>query len=298
MKRLIFLFAVIAICAGGIVFAVRKKSQARVGPEAVLDLVAGAQREATRLPARVTRISDDEEIAAGNRMAARIPYEARGGDAEVERYVQQVGNRLALHAHRPLPYQFHYIAEPNFVNAFALPGGHVFIGEGLIRLMDSEDELASVLGHEIEHIDQRHCVERLQVEATMRKLHLGIAGEIAQLPIELFQAGYSKDQELEADREGTRLAVAAAYSATGAVRMFEAFERQAGTPRRPRARTPQEEAAGIAVQTVSDYFRSHPYSEERVAQIHRMIDADPSLKRQERPLKVHLPAKEAARAGK
>jgi predicted Zn-dependent protease len=294
MRRLLILFAVVAICVAGITIAVRRKSQARVGPEALLNLIGNVEREATRLPARVTRISDEEEIAAGNEIAQRRMDNLGTDDLAVERYIQQVGNKLALRSRRPLPYRFHYIPDPSLVNAFALPGGHVFIGAGMLYLMDSEDQLAAVLGHEIEHIDQRHCVERLQVEATLRKLHLGIAGELAQLPIQLFQAGYSKEQELEADREGTRVAVAAGYSATGAVRMFEAFERQPDSPRRPRPRTPQEEAAGIAVQTISDYFRSHPWPEERRAQIQRMIDADRSIEHRERPLQAQIVSKTAS----
>src|SRR5256884_9660442 len=88
--------------------------------------------------------------------------------------------------------------------------------------MDSEDQLAAVLGHEIEHIDHYHCAERVQQEHALRKIPLA---ELFVLPIEIFQAGYSKDQELEADREGTRLAVEAGYSANGAIRMFETFQR-------------------------------------------------------------------------
>ena len=80
-------------------------------------------------------------------------------------YVSRVGAKVAARAHRKLPYKFHYIPNMDFVNAFALPGGHVYIGAGLVALMDSEDELAAVLGHEIEHIDHYHCAERVQTEA-------------------------------------------------------------------------------------------------------------------------------------
>jgi predicted Zn-dependent protease len=69
-----------------------------------------------------------------------------------------------------------------------------------MELMDSEDELASVLGHEIEHIDHYHCAERVQLEARARKLRLGALAVLAAIPIEVFQVGYSKAQELEADR--------------------------------------------------------------------------------------------------
>ena len=111
-----------------------------------------------------------------------------------------------------MPYRFHYVDQPWVVNAFALPGGHVFIGKGLISLMDSEDELAAVLGHEVEHIDYHHAAERVQTEQALRKVPLGV---LVAIPVEVFEAGYSKDEELEADREGTRLAVAAGYSPLG-----------------------------------------------------------------------------------
>jgi len=91
-----------------------------------------------------------------------------------------------------------------------LPGGHVFAGQGLLSLLKSEDALAAVLGHEVEHIDQKHCAERVQTEAHLR--NLGPLGHLLGLPVAIFEAGYSKDQELRADRNGTVLAVKAGYS--------------------------------------------------------------------------------------
>src|SRR6266478_5626460 len=129
----------------------------------------------------------------------------------VEHYLTRVGEQVARDAHRRLPYKLHYLPSPYLINAFALPGGHVYVGGGLLSLMDSEDELAAVIGHEIEHIDHYHCADRAQQEQALRKIPLG--GLVA-LPIEVFEAGYSKDQELEADREGTHLAAQAGYSAT------------------------------------------------------------------------------------
>jgi predicted Zn-dependent protease len=157
----------------------------------------------------------------------------------------------------------------DFVNAFALPGGPVFIGGGLMALMDTEDELASVLGHEIEHIDHYHCAERVQIEAALQKVPLG---GLAALPVEVFVAGYSKDQELEADREGAKLAVAALYSPQGAIQMFEAFERFEPT-KIARSKTPQEELSQVALETLEGYFQSHPLNAERIDQIQKMIAA-------------------------
>jgi predicted Zn-dependent protease len=148
--------------------------------------------------------------------------------------------------------------------------------------MDSEDELAAVIGHEIEHIDHYHCAERVQRERALRKIPLG--GLVA-LPIEVFEAGYSKDQELEADREGTRLAVEAGYSANGAVRMFESFERLYEESQ-ARAKTPQEELARVTEQTLQGYFRSHPLPSERIAQVRKMIASEGWTARAERDLAV------------
>ena len=234
-------------------------------PAAVLYFVADTEREITRMPMHLTRMSDEDEIRIGDSLAQEYQNQTQsdGEDVREERYVQQIGERVAAHAHRHLPYRFHYIPNADFVNAFALPGGHVFIGKGLISLMDTEDELAAVLGHEIEHIDHYHCAERTQQEQIFRKIRLG---ELVALPIEVFEAGYTKDQELEADREGTRLSVEAGYSANGAIRMFETFDKL-DKQSRGRAMSPEEELSQVAMQTLEGYFRSHPLPAERIAQL-------------------------------
>lgn len=143
----------------------------------------------------------------------------------------------------------------------------MYIGAGPIALMDSEDELAAVLGHEIEHIDHYHCGERVETEEALRHIPLGA---LAAIPVEIFEVGYSKGQELEADREGTRLAVLAGYSPLGAIRIFETLDRLEHV-RTSRAQSPQQELSGVARQTVEGYFRSHPAPSERIAQIKRTI---------------------------
>jgi predicted Zn-dependent protease len=243
----------------------------------LLHWLAGLQRETTRLPALATRLSDADEIRIGNAMAARVRVPTATGDLGIQAYtpddpaihayIERVGARLAAHARRKLPYKFHYLPDINFVNAFALPGGQIFIGAGLIEFMDTEDGLAAVLGHEVEHIDHYHCAERAQVESRLQKIPLG---GLVQLPIALFQAGYTKDEELEADREGTRLAGRAGYSPMGALRMFQTFDRLSHE-QIARDRTPQGELSRLALQTLSGYFQSHPHLPERIAQVQEMI---------------------------
>ena len=95
-----------------------------------------------------------------------------------EKYVNQIGGRVAAHTKRKLPYRFHLIPSRDLINAFALPGGHVFVGQGLLDRMTSEDELAFVLGHELEHIDHYHAVERVQIEAQLKNLDLDVVAAL------------------------------------------------------------------------------------------------------------------------
>lgn len=248
----------------------------------LLYFVADTESELTRLPVAFTRLTDAEEVKIGKEIAAG--YMGYGSPDRrtqtvdevqaVTAYVQRVGARLALHAHRKLPYQFHFVADVNFINAFALPGGQVFVGGGLMDLMETEDELTFVLGHEIEHIDHFHCAERVQIEMALRRIPLG--GVVA-IPAEIFVVGYGKRQELEADREGAGLAVDAGYSPEGGVRMLEAFQRlyEKYTKESAKAASdPGDEMARVAADALEGYFRSHPLPAERLAEIRRTIHAE------------------------
>jgi predicted Zn-dependent protease len=276
---------VLALLAAGLVLSQTRKVEAPVAPNALLYLVADTERELTRLPMAYTRIPDSDEIKIGNRIAGEIEKSTQDDEGKiVEAYLRMVGARVAANAHRKLPYKFHYLPERSFINAFAIPGGHVFMGAGLLSLMENEDELAAVLGHEIEHIDHYHCIERLQVEAALRKIPLG---ELVSLPAEVFQAGYNKDQELEADREGTRLAVAAGYSPEGAIQVFAQFQKmEENLYGKAKAATPEEEISSAAVQILTGYFRSHPPSADRLAQIQGLMAQERWTPGQEKPLDV------------
>jgi predicted Zn-dependent protease len=172
------------------------------------------------------------------------------------------------------------------INAFSLPGGPVYIGEGLLDLMTSEDELAAVLGHEIEHIDHYHCAERVQIEARLRNLKLGIVGAILQIPLQVWEAGYNKDEEFEADREGMRLAVLDGYSPYGAVTLFERFGKL-HDEYVIHSQSPEEELSQLAIQSLQGYFRSHPLPSERLAQANSLIAQDGwQNRRTQKPFRV------------
>lgn len=288
MKHWIWLAGIVALSVVAIVISKRRKVDVTATPAAVLYLVADTEQELTRMPVNFTRMSDEEEIRMGDeiaRMYGASEQSKKPSASAVELYLNRVGRALAGRAHRRLPYRFHYVPNQYMVNAFALPGGHVYVGEGLMALMDSEDELAAVLGHEIEHIDHYHCADRAQQEEALRRIPLG---GLAAIPVFVFEAGYSKDQELEADREGTRLAVQAGYSPNGAIRMFQAFDRmyQRYRAQKMQAASPQEELSGLAMQTLEGYFRSHPLPEERIAQVQKMIASEQWPTTAERDLAV------------
>jgi len=285
VKRWLSFAVVLGLLAAGLVLSQVQQAEVPAAPMALLYLVADSEHELTRLPMRYTRIPDAEEIRIGDRIAKEFGQPAQDEEGKlIEGYLRAVGAHIAASATRKLPYQFHYIPDRTFINAFAIPGGHVYVGAGLLSLMENEDELAAILGHEIEHIDHYHCAERLQTEAALRKVPLG---SLVYIPVAVFQAGYSKVQEAEADREGTRLAVAAGYSPEGAVQVFAEFQKmEEKLYHHRKASTPQEEVSGAAIQILTGYFQSHPSSADRIAEIRALIEEEKWPLGQEKTLAV------------
>lgn len=273
MKRVVAFLIVLGVALAALYFSERHRDKSSVSPNAVLEMAADVQRDVTRAPMRFTRLSDEEEIKIGNELAQRYSaYDGKLGTEEhgLQEYVVKVGSAVSSHAHRHLPYRFHLIPNHSLINAFSLPGGHVFVGEGLLDLMSSEDQLAFIMGHELEHIDHYHCAERVQIEAHFRKLKLGIVGELVQIPLEVWEAGYSKDEELEADREGLRLSVLGGYSPFGAVTLFQKLN-ELHAEYVIHAKSPEQELSELAIESIEGYFRSHPATSDRIAQVERVI---------------------------
>jgi predicted Zn-dependent protease len=169
-------------------------------------------------------ITDTDEIRAGRVLAEE--FERREGmkptpqTTKIDAYLQSIGNRVAAHAQRKLPYHFRFDPSPKFKSAVGFPGGEVFVGGGILAYMDSEDQLAAVLGHEVEHIALNHCRERLA--KTLADQHLSTR-TLSRLKLGDFLNGYGHDNELAADREGVKLAMEAGYSANGAIRLLQTF---------------------------------------------------------------------------
>ena len=299
MKRALAFAVVVVLGAVALYFSQRRPDSTPVSANTVVNTVADVQRDVARVPLHFTRLSDQQEIAIGRELAQRYAQDPSSFTPEqnaLQAYVKAVGARVAPYAKRKLPFEFHLVPSADLMNAFALPGGQVFIGEGLLDLMTSEDELANVLGHEIEHIDHYHAAERVQVETQLRRLHLGTLGELAQIPLSVWQIGYTKDQEMEADREGIRLAVRSGYSPYGAVRMFERFAKL-HDEYVIHARTPGQELSQLAVQSITGYFRSHPQPSERIAQANRLIAEERwTDRKQQKPFRIEYEIKSARTA--
>ncbi|MCF8033285.1 MAG: M48 family metalloprotease [Desulfarculaceae bacterium] len=184
-------------------------------------------------------MSERQEIAMGNEYYPQVIQLNHGlppNDPHLQSYVTGLGNRLATLSHRPkVPWEF-AVVNSSQVNAFALPGGKISVTRGLITKMSSEDELASVVGHEIGHVTARHAVAGYTRQILLSGALLGLAlalGDNEYAPAALAAAGvagslmmlsYSRDQERQSDELGFKYMTAAGYNPMGAVKTFQLFK--------------------------------------------------------------------------
>jgi predicted Zn-dependent protease len=180
-------------------------------------------------------ISEDQEIQMGQQ-AAQEAAQAMGvvQNQALQSYVSTLGTALARGSERPnLPWSFTVVDDPN-VNAFALPGGPVFVTRGILTHMNSEAQLVSVLGHEIGHITAKHSVRQLSraqlaqiglIGAMIVKPELAQFGDLASSGLGLLFLKYGRDDETQADDLGFRYMVAARYDPREMAEMFRTLQR-------------------------------------------------------------------------
>ena len=214
-------------------------------------------------------ISLKEEITLGNR--ANQELKARIGfyfNPKLQKYVNTIGQRLAAVSHRKeFPYYFAILDTPE-INAFALPGGYVYVCRGLLELMNSEAELASVLGHEIGHVAARHGVEQLSKAYGFSLLGLGIgillqkkgadpkAQNLINTLINLTMLGYSRKQEYQADLLSLEYTNKSGFNPMGVVKLLEDFKLiEKGTPSK-----------------LGTFFSTHPLTTERISKVKSEIE--------------------------
>ena len=184
---------------------------------------------------QISLLSEAEEMAIGQQQDAEIRREMGVyGDPALQRYVNDIGQELARVSHRPnLPWTFTIVDSPA-INAFALPGGYIYLTRGILAYLDDEAELAGVLGHEIGHVTARHAAQ-----AYTRQAQAGIGLTILSIFVpstapfaDLGSAGLSvlflrhgRDAELEADRLGVEYGSGAGYDPAGVPRFLATLAR-------------------------------------------------------------------------
>jgi len=213
-------------------------------------------------------ISEAQEIQMGQQAAEQV--EASLGlvdDAGLQSYVRRIGQQLAAASERPsLPWRFGVIEDPT-PNAFALPGGFIYVTRGLLTLMDTEAELASVLGHEIGHVTARHSVSAIS-RAQLAQLGFGLGsvlfpelGGVAQIAgagMELLFLKYGRDDENQADDLGFRYALTEGYDVREMADVFTALRRSS-------------ELAGQS--PVPGWLSTHPDPGDRIENVQARISA-------------------------
>jgi predicted Zn-dependent protease len=152
-----------------------------------------------------------------------------------------------------------------------LPGGQIFVMRGLLEFVQSESELAAVLGHEMSHVDLRHCIEHYQYETVFNKAGAPEVGGMVELAHRLIAQGFSAEQESEADAQGERLSIEAGYDPDAAAALFTRMQRALHEPRRVQSTTPLGEAAQASIEALEAYFRTHPPTEQRVRKLNEMV---------------------------
>jgi predicted Zn-dependent protease len=238
-------------------------------------LLQGCGRNYVTKKRQFKLISEKTEISIGQKAKEQIVKEyGIYKDIEWQIYLDQVGQRVAKASDRD-KLQFDFtILDSDILNAFAVPGGYVFVTRGILQQMVDEAELAVVLGHEITHVAAWHGLEMLQRAGLLATLTaLGAVGGIAmgagEAAIALAQAagvyenlyllGYGRKNEIEADRYGIAYAAKAGYDPEAALTFFDRL-----------AKTEKEEAAA---ENISPYWRTHPPTSERLLKAKKWIAA-------------------------
>ncbi|MFH2107070.1 MAG: M48 family metalloprotease [Chrysiogenia bacterium] len=212
--------------------------------------------------------SEKAEIAMGQDTDRQIKQQfGIYQDKDLNAYVNSVGQKMVPYSHRPkLQYHFAVLDTP-VVNAFAAPGGYIYVTRGIMALMGSEAELAAVLGHEMGHVTARHSMKRLSGQmlasiglvlgSVLSKDIAKVAG-LASVGMQLLFLKFSRSDEYQADSLGVRYARQAAYSPAEMLRFFTALE-------------------NMSVETgghkLPSFLSTHPMTSDRIAKVKAMVSS-------------------------
>jgi len=205
-------------------------------------------------------VSREQEWQLGQQMAAQVAQQVHFVDDPVANsYVRSVGERI--HAQTPianLPFEFRVVDDSD-INAFAVPGGHIYINRGLIGAANKADELAGVLAHEISHVVARHVIKQAEQQQTIGTIGAILLGQnpgvLEQLAAQIVAGGamarFSRQDEKEADDLGVKFMTAAGYNPQGMVDLFQTLlAQEKSQPSR-----------------VARFFTDHPLTQDRIRDV-------------------------------
>ncbi|MDZ4723604.1 MAG: M48 family metalloprotease [candidate division Zixibacteria bacterium] len=232
-----------------------------------LTLTGCAKNPATG-ESKINLISESQEISMGKEADKQISTSlGLYSDSNLQRYIQELGSEIAATSERPdLPWTFRVLDDP-VVNAFALPGGYIYVTRGILAHLDNEAELAGVLGHEIGHVTAKHSVNRMSTQQlTQIGLIAGMIiepglqkyGQLASAGLGLLFLKYSRDDEKQADDLGLRYMRRAGNDPREMVGVFDMLENVSGGAK--------------ATGRVPEWLATHPDPSNRKERIQSQLD--------------------------
>ena len=247
--------------------------QLLLGAGLALGLLSCARNPVTG-KSELALVSESQEIQMGQQAAQDVARTIGFyNDSKVQTYVATLGKRMAAQSERPkLPWEFHVVDDAS-VNAFALPGGFIYVTRGLMTSISDEAELATVLGHEIGHVTNRHSVQQIS-KAQLAQIGLGVGsilssdiarfGQLASTGLSILFLKYGRDAENQADQAGFRYALNQNYDVREMTKVFETLNRVS-----------EVSNAG----KMPEWLSTHPNPENRIKHIESILDTlqrDPS----------------------
>ncbi len=209
---------------------------------------------------QLSNMSDRQEVDLGQQMNQQLQQEVRiSRNSELNSYIEQIGRRLAANSTRPnLPYTFQ-VVEDDAVNAFATAGGFIYINTGLLQAADNEAEVASVLAHEMGHIEGRHLIKQMKQKAIAsgvataagldRSQAIGIGVDLA------LNRPRSRQDELDADNKGLKNLTRTGYAQSAMVSFMKKLQKSSSVPA---------------------FLSTHPATGDRITALQRQINNQPS----------------------
>jgi predicted Zn-dependent protease len=211
-------------------------------------------------------LTREQEISLGNQSTPEIINQFGGlhPDDELQQRIDEIGQQLVRESvanDTDWEFEFYVLNDPQTINAFALPGGPIFITSGLLNELDDEDEVAGVLAHEIVHVLARHSAQQIAKNELTNGLvgAVGVASgdanaaQTAAVIAQLINMSYGRDDELQSDGIGVCLMIDAGYSPEAMVEVMTVLAQAGGDNRPP------------------EFFSTHPNPENRISEIEEAI---------------------------